>query len=113
MNGELDALLRQLGLDPAAVCNLTPTAEQALMVGLRAAVGASGREPAVTGPAPACSSGDQLTIDEAAEIMHVSRRWLRRNWRVVGFARRSDGGELRFSRVGAARWQPANRAGDL
>lgn len=113
MNAELDALLRQLGLDPAKACNLTPAAEQALMVGLRSAVGAGEpgdmQAPVVAGPAATWGTGDLLTINEAATELRVTPRWLYRHAKTLPFTRKLSRKVLRFSRSGIARWVASRR----
>jgi predicted DNA-binding transcriptional regulator AlpA len=50
-----------------------------------------------------------MTIDEAAAMLRVSRRWVYRNARRLPFARKLSPKTLRFSRVGAARWLATKR----
>jgi excisionase family DNA binding protein len=45
-----------------------------------------------------------LTVDEAAQLLGVSRRWVYRHAASLPFARKLAGGTLRFSLRGLERW---------
>jgi excisionase family DNA binding protein len=47
---------------------------------------------------------DLLTVDEAAEVLRVSPRWLYRHARHLPFTRKLSRKVLRFSRSGINRW---------
>lgn len=60
-------------------------------------------------PAPAWSEADLLTVDEAAALLRLSRRWLYRHAKTLPFARKLSRKVLRFSRSGLARWLATKR----
>ena len=105
MATELEGLLRALHADPSKLGALTAEQERDLVVGLRTV--ASGTTPVTlsTGkPAPAWSEGDLMTVDEAAAMLRVSKRWLYRHAPTLPFARKLSPKVLRFSRAGIIRW---------
>ena len=57
----------------------------------------------------AWGAADLITIDEAAALLRVPRRWLYRNVRALPFARKLSRKVLRFSRAGISRWLATKR----
>lgn len=117
MSTELDALLRQLLADPAKLGAITPEQERAIVASLRAVVAVESpplSSPAPVNAAPASSAppwseGDVLTIDEAASMVKLSKRWLYRHAKALPFARKLSRKVLRFSRAGITRWLATKR----
>jgi predicted DNA-binding transcriptional regulator AlpA len=109
MSTELGVLLRQLIADPSRLDEVSPEHQAAIIASLRAAIAVAPRPPAEppdTSPArgvTAWSLGDVLLIDEAAEMLRVSRRWLYRHWKTLPYARKLSRKMLRFSRSGITR----------
>lgn len=50
-----------------------------------------------------------LTVQEAADLLGVSKRWVYRKADDLPFTRRLSGGTLRFSRKGLDRWKESRR----
>ena len=56
------------------------------------------------------TEGDTLlTAEEAAKLMGVTPRWLRRHWKRLPFARKISRKVLRFSTSGLHRWAAAKK----
>lgn len=56
-------------------------------------------------PAPAPNGDKLLTVNEAAELLGVSRRWVYRKAGKLPFTRKLSSGTLRFSEKGLERWK--------
>jgi hypothetical protein len=69
----------------------------------------SGREGQGATAKPPTEPDRLLTPEEAAEIMGVSPRWLRRRAKALPFARRLSRKALRFSETGLRRYLAARR----
>jgi predicted DNA-binding transcriptional regulator AlpA len=117
MSSELDVLLRQLAADPEKLVGISSEQEQALVASLCAVVAGEERpsSPALHSMPPdgrTASSwieGDLLTIDEAAAMIKLSKRWLYRHAKNLPFARKLSRKVLRFSRSGITRWLATKR----
>ena len=111
MSPDLGALLQRLASDPTKLGSLTAEQEFALREHLEAALGDTQPvAPAASPPSgPASGADDLLTVEEAAAMLKVSRRWLYRHAKQLPFARKLSPKVLRFSRSGAARWLAARR----
>lgn len=102
----LDDLLR----DPGRVHELPATVAQELL-GRLAGLLELLRLRLLQPPPPSGPETDRLlTVEEAAERLGVSPRWLYRHAGRLPFARRLSRKALRFSEVGLRRWQAARRA---
>lgn len=108
------ALLGSLLVDPSRATEVPREEAVALLAALAALQGALLRaacRPAETqyrkleGP----EQDRMLTIEEAAELIGVSRRWLYRHAKTLPFSRKLSRKVLRFSRAGIARWLATRR----
>jgi predicted DNA-binding transcriptional regulator AlpA len=106
----MSAELAALAADPERVADVVPERVPALLgelEALRAMLWARNQAPPT--PALPASNGAKpdtwLKVDEAAERLAVSRRWLYTHADSLPFAKRLTGGTLRFSSRGLERWQ--------
>jgi predicted DNA-binding transcriptional regulator AlpA len=58
----------------------------------------------------ASMDGDLLRVDQAAQILGVSVRWLYRHYKQLPFARRLSRKTLRFSEAGLRQWLALRRS---
>jgi predicted DNA-binding transcriptional regulator AlpA len=115
MPADLGLLLHRLAADPTKLGSLTAEQERALRGHLESALGEEpsvvpiAALPTVAPPGPAVSPDDLVTVEEAASMLKVSRRWLYRHAKTWPFTRKLSPKVLRFSRSGMARWMATKR----
>lgn len=106
--------LDSLASDPTTAADLSALAVSALLGRLAAAQSALAARALTLALAPAeppAADADRLlTAEEAAERLAVSRDWLYRRASRLPFTVRLDGGALRFSAHGIARYLRQRRA---
>jgi predicted DNA-binding transcriptional regulator AlpA len=102
--------LATLAQDPSRVADVSPENVPALLgalEALRAMLWARLQAPPAT-PAQASNGSEPdrwLKVDEAAERLGVSRRWVYAHADTLPFAKRLTAGSLRFSSRGLERWK--------
>jgi hypothetical protein len=107
----LDAIVRQ----PAAAAHLPPEARAGLLAQALAVVGALAT-PAIatngsTSGHEAAEGEDRLlNAEQAAALLSVTTRWLRRHGPKLPFRRELSPKTIRYSEAGLRRWQARQRA---
>jgi excisionase family DNA binding protein len=109
--------LGTLAADPARIADVAAAdlpaligEAEALRARLWARLQATSAQPTTPAPAVNGNGADRLlTVDEAADRLGVSRRWVYRHVKALPFVRRLSGGTLRFSEKGLTRWQETRR----
>jgi predicted DNA-binding transcriptional regulator AlpA len=104
--------LADLLADPSRVADVAPEKVPALLGELellRAMLWARNQPPPAPAPPATNGSGPDtwLKVDEAAERLAVSRRWLYTHAAELPFTKRLATGTLRFSERGLERWRAA------
>ena len=104
--------LDDLARDPTAVIHLAP-GERAQFLALALAVVGALAAPAVTTNGAHAHDAEQpdrwLKDEEAAALLSVSTRWLRRHGPNLPFRRALSGKIIRYSEAGLRRWQARQR----
>src|SRR3989442_9493872 len=104
--------LDDLARDPSAVIHLAPN-ERAQFLALALVVVGALAAPAVTTNGAHAHDAEQpdrwLKDEEAAALLSVSTRWLRRHGANLPFRRSLSGKIIRYSEAGLRRWQTRQR----